>query len=145
MRSNGRSPAAVVDFEEMARRTQRPRNLPAEPTSFIGRRRELTEIRKKLAGARVISLVGPGGVGKSRLGLRVATDLGRGFKDGSWLVELAEIGDPDLVVSAVLTALDLRDQATTEPSRLLLGYLRDKELLLLVDNCEHLLGAAAQL
>jgi predicted ATPase/DNA-binding CsgD family transcriptional regulator len=129
----------------MARRTQHPRNLPAEPTSFIGRRRELAEIRRKLAGARLISLVGPGGVGKSRLGLRVATDLGRGFKDGSWLVELAEVGDPDLVVYAMLAALDLRDQAATGPAALLLGYLRDKELLLLVDNCEHLRGAAAQL
>jgi len=129
----------------MARRTQRPGNLPAEPTSFIGRRRELADIRKKLAGTRLVSLVGPGGVGKSRLGLRVATDLGRAFKNGSWLVELAEVGDPGLVVYAVLTALDLRDQAATRPSELLLGYLRDKELLLLVDNCEHLLGAAAQL
>jgi len=129
----------------MARRTQRPGNLPAEPTSFIGRRRELAETRKKLASAYLVSLVGPGGVGKSRLGLRVATDLGRGFKDGSWLVELAEIGDPDLVVYAVLEALDLRDQAAAEPSALLLDYLRDKKLLLLVDNCEHLLGAAAQL
>jgi len=129
----------------MARRTQRPGNLPAEPTSFVGRRRELAEIRKKLAGARLVSLVGPGGVGKSRLGLRVATDLGRGFKDGSWVVELAEIGDPDLVVHAVLAALDLRDQAVTDLSALLLAYLRDKQLLLLVDNCEHLLGAVTQL
>src|SRR5262252_3611495 len=129
----------------MARRTQRPGNLPAEPTSFVGRRRELAEIRKKLAAARLVSLVGPGGVGKSRLGLRVATDLGRGFKGGSWLVELAEIGDPDLVVHAVLAALDLRDQAVTDLSALLLAYLRDKQLLLLVDNCEHLLGAVTQL
>src|SRR5262252_10361420 len=129
----------------MARRTQRPGNLPAEPTSFIGRRRELAETRKKLASAYLVCLVGPGGVGKSRLGLRVATDLGRGFKDGSWLVELAEIGDPDLVVHAVLAALDLRDQAVTDLSALLLAYLRDKQLLLLVDNCEHLLGAVTQL
>ena len=129
----------------MARRTQRPCNLPAEPTSFVGRRRELAEIRKKLAAAHLVSLVGPGGVGKSRLGLRVATDLGRGFKDGSWLVELAEIGDPDLVVHAVLAALDLRDQAVTDLSALLLAYLRDRQLLLLVDNCEHLLGAVTQL
>ncbi len=129
----------------MARRTRRPGNLPAEPTSFIGRRRELAESKRKLSRARLVSLVGPGGVGKSRLGLRVATDLGRGFKDGSWLIELAEVGEPDLVVYAVLAALDLRDQAATEPPALLLNYLRNKELLLLVDNCEHLLEAAAQL
>src|SRR5262249_62426442 len=121
----------------MARRTQRPCNLPAEPTSFVGRRRELAEIRKKLAAAHLVSLVGPGGVGKSRLGHRVATDLGRGFKDGSWLVELAEIGDPDLVVHAVLAALDLRDQAVTDLSALLPAHLRDRPLLLLVDNRAH--------
>jgi predicted ATPase/DNA-binding CsgD family transcriptional regulator len=129
----------------MARQTQRRGNLPAEPTSFIGRRRELAEIRRKLARARLVSLIGPGGVGKSRLGLRVATDLGRGFKHGSWLVELAEVGDPDLAGYAALAALDLRDQAATDAAALLTDYLRDKELLLLVDNCEHLLGAAAQL
>src|SRR5262249_619552 len=115
----------------MARRTPRPRNLPGEPTSFVGRRRELADIRKKLAAAHLVSLVGPGGVGKSRLGLRVATDLGRGFKDGSWLVELAEIGDPDLVVHAVLAALDLPDQALTDLSALLPPYLPDSPLPLL--------------
>jgi predicted ATPase/DNA-binding CsgD family transcriptional regulator len=128
----------------MARPTQRPGNLPAEATSFIGRRREIAEVRKKLTEARLVSLVGPGGVGKTRLAIRIATDLGRGFRGGGWLVELAEVLDPALVSSAVMAALDLRDQAATEPLALLLSYLRDKELLLVVDNCEHLLGAAAQ-
>jgi predicted ATPase/DNA-binding CsgD family transcriptional regulator len=129
----------------MARPTHRPGNLPPEITSFVGRRGELAELRTKLASARLVSLVGPGGVGKSRLAIRAATDLARGFKDGSWLVQLAEVRDPDLVPNAVLAALDLRDQAATEPPALLLNYLRDKRLLLVVDNCEHLLGAAGQL
>ncbi len=128
----------------MARPTRRPGNLPAEASSFIGRRREIAEVRKKLTEARLVSLVGPGGVGKSRLAIRIATDLGRGFRGGGWLVELAEVLDPALVSSAVMAALDLRDQAATEPAALLLSYLQDKELLLVVDNCEHLLGAAAQ-
>src|SRR6266700_1556635 len=128
----------------MARPTRRPGNLPAETTSFIGRRGEFAEVRKKLAEARQVSLVGPGGVGKTRLAIRIATDLGRGFRGGAWLVELAEVLDPALVSNAVMTALDLRDQATTEPLALVLSYLRDRELLLVVDNCEHLLGAAAQ-
>jgi predicted ATPase/DNA-binding CsgD family transcriptional regulator len=128
----------------MARPTTRSGNLPAEASSFIGRRREIAEIRKKLTEARLISLVGPGGVGKTRLAIRIATDLGRGFRDGGWLVELAEVLDPALVSNAVMAALDLRDQAATEPATLLLSYLQDKELLLVVDNCEHLLGAAAQ-
>src|SRR5438128_5084265 len=129
----------------MARPTRRAGNLPAEATSFIGRRRELAELRKKLTSARLVSLVGPGGVGKTRLAIRIATDLGRSFAGGPWLIELAEVRDSTLVTNAVLAALDLRDQAATEPRALLLGYLQDKELLLVVDNCEHLLGAAAQL
>src|SRR2546423_12822924 len=129
----------------MARPTLRPGNLPPELTSFVGRRKELAELRKKLASARLVSLVGLGGVGKSRLAIRVATDLARGFKDGSWLVQLAEVRDPDLVPNAALAALDLRDQAATQPSPLVLNYLRDRQLLLVVDNCEHLLGAAGQL
>src|SRR5207253_6287181 len=158
----------------MLRRTPWSGNLPAETTSFIGRRRELSELRKKLAhaplrstgrahgplrstgqaqaplrstgysAARLVSLVGPGGVGKTRLAIRAATDLGRGFRGGAWLVELAEVRNSALVSNAVLAALDLRDQAATHPLDLLLAYLRDKELLLVVDNCEHLLAAAAQ-
>ncbi|MHB8960866.1 MAG: LuxR C-terminal-related transcriptional regulator [Candidatus Limnocylindrales bacterium] len=129
----------------MARPIHRPGNLPAEATSFIGRRRELAELRKKLTAARLVSLVGPGGVGKTRLAIRIATDLRRGFRDGAWVVELAKVRDAALVGNAILAALDLRDQAATEPRALLLSYLRDKELLLVVDNCEHLLGPAALL
>ena len=120
-------------------------NLPAESTSFIGRRRELAEIRRKMTQARVVSLVGPGGVGKTRLALRAANDLARGFVGGAWLVELAEVRDAELVNNAAAAALDLRDQAATEPLRLLLSYLHDRELLIVLDNCEHLLEPAAQL
>ena len=111
----------------------------------MGRRRELAELRKTLAGARLVSLVGPGGVGKTRLGVRVAADLGRGFADGAWWVELAEVRDAAMVTSAVVEALELREQAATRPLQILLSCLRDSELLLLLDNCEHVLGASAQL
>jgi predicted ATPase/DNA-binding CsgD family transcriptional regulator len=120
-------------------------NLPAEATSFIGRRRELAAIKKQLTAARLVSLIGPGGVGKTRLAIRTATDLARGFSDGAWLVELADIRDPALVANAVMVALDLRAQASSEPIPLLLSHLRDKQLLLVLDNCEHLLGAVALL
>src|SRR5258708_2152504 len=122
---------------------------PATPRGggarVAGRRRELAGRGRKRAAARLVSLVGPGGVGKSRLAIRIATDLGRGFPGGAWLVELAEVRDPALVGNAVIAALDLRDQAATEPRALLLSYLQDRRLLLVVDNCEHLLGAAAEL
>src|SRR5437660_2519496 len=129
----------------MARPKRRMGNLPAESTSFIGRRRELAEIRKKLTTARLVSLVGPGGVGKTRLALRIAADLGRGFADGGWLVELAEVRDGALVTNAVLSALDLRDQTALKPSQLLVSDLRNRQLLLVLDNCEHLIGAVAEL
>ena len=129
----------------MARPKHRLGNLPAEATSFVGRRRELAEIRKKLTTARLVSLVGPGGVGKTRLALRIAADLGRGFADGAWLVELAEVRDVALVTNAVLAALDLRDQTAMKPSQILVSDLRNRQLLLLLDNCEHLIGAVAAL
>src|SRR5262245_13269514 len=129
----------------MARPVHRPGNLPAEATSFIGRRRELAEVRTRLAAARLVSLVGPGGVGKTRVAIRAAADVQRAFPGGAWFVELAEVREPGLVANAVATALDLRDQAATEPLALVRSYLRDKQLLLVVDNCEHLLGAAARM
>jgi predicted ATPase/DNA-binding CsgD family transcriptional regulator len=129
----------------MARPRRQTGNLPAEPTSFVGRRRELAEIRKKLADARLVSLVGPGGVGKTRLAITAAADLARRFPAGGWLAELAEVPDPALVCNAVITALDLRDQAAAEPLSLLLAYLRDAELLLVLDNCEHVLESTTQL
>jgi predicted ATPase/DNA-binding CsgD family transcriptional regulator len=129
----------------MARPRQRSGNLPAEATTFVGRRRELGEIRKKLTTARLVSLVGPGGVGKTRLAIRAASDLARGFADGAWLVELGEVSEAGLVTHAVLAALDLRDQAGAKPIEILVAYVRERQLLLLIDNCEHVLEAAAQL
>ena len=129
----------------VARPRRRIGNVPAEATSFVGRRRELAEIRKTLADARLVSLVGPGGVGKTRLAVRMATDLRRGFAGGAWWVELAEIREAALVTNAVVAALDLRDQAAMDPAQVLLSHLRDSELLLVLDNCEHVLDAAAHL
>src|SRR6202158_4203834 len=129
----------------MVRPSHRPGNLPAETTSFIGRSHELAELRKKLNTARVVSLVAPGGVRKSRLAIRIATDLGRGFAAGAWLVALAEVRDAGLVANAAVAALDLRGQAATEPLQILVSHLQDKQLLLVLDNCEHLVEAAGQL
>jgi predicted ATPase/DNA-binding CsgD family transcriptional regulator len=129
----------------MARTSRRSGNLPADATTFVGRRQELAEVKRKLTTARLVSLVGPGGVGKTRLGIRIATDLARGFAHGAWLVELAEVRDGALVTNSVLAALDLRDQAGANPTEILGTYLQDRQLLLVLDNCEHLLDAAAQL
>ena len=106
----------------VARPRRRIGNVPAEATSFVGRRRELAEIRKTLADARLVSLVGPGRR-QDRLAVRMATDLRRGFAGGAWWVELAEIREAALVTNAAVAALDLRDLAATNPLYLLLSRL----------------------
>src|SRR4029077_9305107 len=108
----------------MARTSRRSGNLPADATTFVGRRHELAEVKRKLTTVRLVSLVGPGGVGKTRLGTRIASDLARGFVDGAWLVELAEVREGALVTESVLAALDLRDQAGLIPPHFLKANLR---------------------
>ena len=120
-------------------------NLPAELTSFIGRRRQLQDVKSALAGARLVTLVGPGGVGKTRLALRSATDLSRGIADGAWLVELEGLRDSELVTKAVMTSLGLRDESSRWPVSRLIDYVASKRLLLVLDNCEHLIDACAVL
>jgi predicted ATPase/DNA-binding CsgD family transcriptional regulator len=127
----------------VAKRSHLAGNLPAETTSFVGRRRELAEIKRKLADARLVTLVGPGGVGKTRLAIHAAADLARGFRDGAWVVELAEVRDRELTGNAFAAALDLRAQTAAKPSDLVCAYLAEREVLLIVDNCEHLIGEAA--
>ncbi|HSS92429.1 MAG TPA: LuxR C-terminal-related transcriptional regulator [Candidatus Dormibacteraeota bacterium] len=129
----------------MARPTRRLGNVPSEATTFVGRRRELAEVKSRLAAARVVSLVGPGGVGKTRLAIRAAAEVARGFPGGEWFVGLADVRDSSLVSIAVAAGLDLRDQAAIEPLQLLLDYLKDRQLLIVIDNCEHLLRPAAEL
>lgn len=120
-------------------------NLPAELTSFIGRRGQIQAVKASLTGARLVTLVGPGGVGKTRLALRSATDLRRGIADGVWLVELAGVRDAELVTKAVMTALGLRDELSRWPVSRLIDYVAAKRLLIVLDNCEHLLDACAVL
>ena len=123
----------------------RPNNLPAELTSFVGRRRELREIKRLLSQTRLLTLTGSGGAGKTRLALRAAAETARGFSDGVWLVSLASIADPQLVVQAVFSALGLQDVSSGLSLSTLSGYLADKHLLLVLDNCEHLLDSCALL
>src|SRR3954471_17461405 len=120
-------------------------NLPPELTGFVGRRQQLHDVKAAVGGARLVTLVGPGGVGKTRLAVRSATDLRRGFADGACLVPLAGLRDPELVPKAVMAVLGLRDESTRWPVSRLIDYVASKQLLLVLDNCEHLLDASAVL
>jgi predicted ATPase/DNA-binding CsgD family transcriptional regulator len=119
--------------------------LPAESTSFVGRRRLLAEVKAALSTTRLLTLVGPGGVGKTRLALRAAADLGRTVRDGVWFIDLAGLEDPHLVPKAVITSLGLADKSGEWPTSLLVTHLASREALLVLDNCEHLLDAIAVL
>jgi ABC-type cobalamin/Fe3+-siderophores transport system ATPase subunit len=97
--------------------------LPAELTSFVGRRRLLAEVKVAFANTRLLTLVGPGGVGKTRLALRSAADLRRNLRDGVWFIDLAGLEDPHLVAKAVITSLGLVDKSGQWPTSLLVAHL----------------------
>jgi predicted ATPase len=120
-------------------------NVPAELTSFVGRRSELREVKRLLGTTRLLTLTGSGGAGKTRLALRAAADMARGFPDGTWLVLLAPVQDPMLVPQAVFGALGVHDLSAGASLSSLTEYLAGRRLLLVLDNCEHLLDGCATL
>jgi len=120
-------------------------SFPAEVTSFVGRRQATDNAKRALSLSRLLTLTGVGGTGKSRLARHVARQVWRAFPDGVWLVELGKLRDPSLVGDVIATALGLTDQSSRDPQTVLVGYLADKQLLLVLDNCEHLLDECAVL
>jgi predicted ATPase/class 3 adenylate cyclase len=119
-------------------------NLPAQLTSFVGREKEIAAVKKMIASNRLTTLTGPGGAGKTRLSLQVAADLLESFPAGVWFVEFAPLADPALVPQTTATALGLREETSRPLLETLSNYLRVKNVLLILDNCEHLVEAAAQ-
>ncbi len=122
-----------------------PNNLPQQATSFIGREKELAELRRLLTKTRLLTLTGSGGSGKTRLCLQVCAESLERFPDGAWLVELAPLSDPALVPQTVATVLGLKEEPGELIVQTLAAHLKDKRLLLLLDNCEHLLDGCAKL
>lgn len=120
-------------------------NLPLELTSFVGRRREIADTKKMLSSSRLVTLTGIGGVGKTRLALRVAEDVRRGFGDGVCFAELDELRDESLLVDVVAAALGVRDRSSRPLEHAVAEFLTSRRLLLVLDNCEHLVGEAAGL
>lgn len=119
--------------------------LPLETTSFVGRERALGEIEELLGQTRILTLTGAGGSGKTRLALRAAGGLRESFGNGAWWVELASLAGPDLVPRKVASTLGVAELPGRQTSELLVEYLESKEVLLILDNCEHLVDACASL
>jgi predicted ATPase/DNA-binding SARP family transcriptional activator len=120
-------------------------NLPHAATSFVGRTKEVGDVKRLLGGARLTTLVGPGGIGKTRLATEVAAQVVDDFADGVWLIELAPLTNQALVPQAVAAVFGLREGAAQELPEMLCGSLRTKHTLLILDNCEHVIGVAAAL
>jgi predicted ATPase/DNA-binding CsgD family transcriptional regulator len=120
-------------------------NLPAEVTSFVGRSRELADVKRALSKSRLVTLTGVGGVGKTRVAERVARDRRRAYPHGVWLFELGELTDPASLPQTVLTELSVGGQPSGDALGVLIDSLRSRQLLLVLDNCEHLLDEVAAL
>jgi predicted ATPase/class 3 adenylate cyclase len=129
------------DFPTVRSLEARPNNLPVQPTSFVGRGRELSESRRLLEGSRLLTLTGPGGTGKTRLAVQAAAEELTGFADGAFYAPLATITDPILVSPTIAGSLSLREEAERPIAETLKSYLSDKELLLVLDNFEQVLEA----
>ena len=119
-------------------------NLPTALSTFIGRRREITEVEKLVSTQRLLTLTGVGGSGKTRLALMVAHELLGAFDHGVWFIELASISDPQLIPQTAASALNLREEAGQPVLDVLVSQLREREALLVIDNCEHLVSACAR-
>ncbi len=122
-----------------------PNNLPLQLTSFIGRKDELADVAKLLARSRLLTLLGVGGIGKTRLSLELAAQVLVEFVDGVWLVELATLADARLVPQAVASVLGVKEAAGRPVADALAQHLSDRQALLIMDNCEHLLQGCAEL
>jgi predicted ATPase/class 3 adenylate cyclase len=138
-------PDLPAGFPPLQTLSTHPNNLPQALSSFIGREKEVDEVKQRLSSTRLLTLTGVGGTGKTRLSLQVAADRMEEYPDGVWLVELAPLSDPALVPHAVATVLAVREEPGVPLPQTLAQHLKAKHLLLVLDNCEHLLSACAAL
>ncbi len=121
-----------------------PNNLPTRLTTFIGREDQIAEVKKDLKEHRLVTLTGSGGTGKTRLSLQVAADVLNLFPNGVWFIELAPLTDPDLIPQTILSEIGIVERQGKDPLDVLKEYLQEKQTLIVLDNCEHLVSASAQ-
>jgi predicted ATPase/class 3 adenylate cyclase len=138
------APGLETEFAPLCSLDAYPGNLPIQLTSFVGRETELAAIASTLEGSRLVTITGVGGVGKTRLALQAAADVLPRFADGAWVCELAAAGDPETMIQVVAATLGVSPRAGMSLAGSVREYLSAKELLVVLDNCEHLLGEAAR-
>jgi predicted ATPase len=139
------APGLAADHPRLVTLDRRRTNLPIQTSSFIGRAAELAEVGQLLAARRLVTLTGVGGCGKTRLGLQVAAEMVDAFPDGVWFVDLAPLSEPRNVSSTVAHALGVAEEPGRPLEQALFDHLQPRRALLVLDNCEHLIGAAAEL
>jgi predicted ATPase/class 3 adenylate cyclase len=134
-----------LEFPPLVTTITHPHNLPLQLTSFIGREREIGEVVDLVGKNRLVTLTGSGGVGKTRLSIRAAENLIDQFPDGIWFVELARLADPSLLVQTIAQTIGLREDSKYSFQDVLTSFLRNRRVLIVLDNCEHLLEACAEI
>lgn len=139
------APGLQSEFPPLFTVDAHPNNLPTQLTSFVGREKELADVKKLLQDAHMLTLIGSGGTGKTRLSIQAASEMLNHYPDGVWLVELAPISDALLVPRTIAMAMRLREQPHRPVIEMLCDYLHDKKLLVILDNCEHLIDACARM
>jgi predicted ATPase/class 3 adenylate cyclase/Tfp pilus assembly protein PilF len=139
------SPRIRDDFPQLKTLDSRPNNLPVQLTSFIGREEEMRKIKGVLRQTHLTTLTGSGGSGKTRLALQVAADIIDEFENGVWYIELASLVDPALLPQAIAQVLNIKEEAKRTMEETLVDYLRDKQIMLILDNCEHMIESCAKL
>src|SRR5215216_1319610 len=139
------APDLPTEFPPLRTIDNLPNNLPTQLTSFVGREKELADVRRLLQNTHLLTLIGPGGTGKTRLSIQAASEMLDQYPDGIWFVELAPILDPSLVPRTTAIAIGLRYEPQRPVIDMLCDYLRQKKILIILDNCEHLVYACAQM
>jgi len=138
-------PSLPAEFDEIRSAEYLPTNLPLQLTSFVGREKEMADLDELLRSSRLLTVTGAGGVGKTRLALQVAAEMVEQFQDGVWLVELGPLSDSALVPQALAAALKVREEPGRTLVQTLTDHLKPRSVLLVLDNCEHLLDACARI
>jgi predicted ATPase/class 3 adenylate cyclase/tetratricopeptide (TPR) repeat protein len=139
------APGLTAEFPALQSLSVLPNNLPIQLTSFVGREKEKVEIKAMLASARLVTLTGSGGTGKTRLTIEVGAEELTSFANGVWLIELAPLADPSQIIPALAKTFGLQELPFSSLAELVSDYLREKKILLIFDNCEHLIEACARL